>query len=138
MVFGRFFIYMALRGKVWDAGKRPFFRFTEKEVNKLSQHLECDTPDCIHWEDGVCIKGTSVTIQEHHCVDYEERIMLPTATVTIEVSGGLVQNVYASPDLPDIHVELIDADNLDAESEEAQRNGQQLLDKIAQAHKHIF
>ncbi len=102
------------------------------------QHLECDTPDCIHWKNGACIKGTSVTIQEHHCVDYEERIILPTATVTIEVSGGLVQNVYASPDLPDIHVELIDADNLDAESEEEQRNGQQLLDKIAQAHKHIF
>lgn len=102
------------------------------------QHLECDTPDCIHWKDGECIKETSVTIQEHHCVDYEERIALPTATVTIEVSGGLVQNVYASPDLPEIHVELIDADNLEAESEEAQDRSQRLLEKIAQAHKHIF
>lgn len=102
------------------------------------QHLECDTPDCIHWKDGECIKETSVTIQEHHCVDYEERITLPTATVTIEVSGGLVQNVYASPDLPEIHVELIDADNLEAESEEAQDHGQRLLEKIAQSHKHIF
>ena len=65
------------------------------------QHLECDTPDCIHWKDGECIKETSVTIQEHHCVDYEQHVELPTATVTIEVSGGVVQNVYASPDLPD-------------------------------------
>lgn len=59
------------------------------------QHLECDTPDCIHWKDGECIKETSVTIQEHHCVDYEQHVELPTATVTIEVSGGVVQNVYA-------------------------------------------
>ena len=102
------------------------------------QHLECDTPDCIHWKDGECVKETSVTIQEHRCVDYEERIALPTATVTIEVSGGLVQNVYASPDLPEIHVELIDADNLEAESEEAQVRGQRLLERIAQAHKHIY
>ncbi len=102
------------------------------------QHLECDTPDCIHWKDGECIKETSVTIQEHHCADYEERMELPTATVTIEVSGGLVQNVYASPDLPEIHVELIDADNLETESEEAQDHGQQRLEKIAQAHNHIY
>ena len=102
------------------------------------QHLECDTSDCIHWKDGECVKETSVTIQEHHCVDYEERIALPTATVTIEVSGGLVQNVYASPDLPEIHVELIDADNLEAESEEAQGRGQRMLEKIAQVHKHIY
>lgn len=61
----------------------------------IPQHVECDTPDCIHWKDGGCAKETSVTIQEHHCVDYEERIILPAATVTIEVSGGLVQNVYA-------------------------------------------
>ena len=102
------------------------------------QHLECDTPDCIHWKDGECDKETSITIQEHHCVDYEERMELPTATVTIEVSGGLVQNVYASPDLPEIRIELIDADNLEAESEEAQNHCQRLLERIAQAHKHIY
>lgn len=140
MVFGRFFIYMALRGKVWDAEKRPFFYFTNEEVNNLSQpqHLECDTPDCIHWKDGECAKETSVTIQEHHCVDYEEQIILPTTTVTIEISDGRLQNVYASPDLPTIFVELIDIDDLQQESEEAFTRGQQLLEKIAQAHKHIF
>lgn len=104
----------------------------------IPQHVECDTPDCIHWKDGGCAKETSVTIQEHHCVDYEERITLPAATVTIEVSGGLVQNVYASPDLPEIHVELLDFDNLKEESAKALERGEQLLKLAEQAHKHIF
>ena len=41
------------------------------------RHFECDTPDCVHWEDGECTKETSVTIQKHHCVDFEERIEPP-------------------------------------------------------------
>lgn len=102
------------------------------------QHLECDTPDCIHWKDGECAKEISVTIQEHHCVDYEERMELPAATVTIEVSGGVVQNVYASPDLPEISVELIDFDNLREESEAVETHSRKLLSMIAQNHKHIF
>lgn len=102
------------------------------------QYFECDTPDCVHWESGECTKGISVLIQEHRCIDYAERIVLPTATVTIEVSDGLVQNVYASPDLPEIRVELIDMDSLKAEPEEAQDHGTQLVEKIAQAHIHIF
>lgn len=104
----------------------------------MPQHVECDTPDCIYWKDGACTKETLVTIQEHHCVDYEESITLPTNTVTIEVSGGLVQNVYASPDLPEVRVELLDFDNLQAESEEALAHGERLLKLIEQAHKHIF
>ena len=102
------------------------------------QQLECDTPDCIHWQEGGCAKETAVLLQEHHCTDYEERITLPSATVTVEVSGGVVQNVYASPDLPDIGVELIDFDNLREESETAETHSRQLLSMIAQAHKHIF
>lgn len=35
----------------------------------------CDTEDCIYWADGVCCKGTSVKIEEHHCVDYEEQVV---------------------------------------------------------------
>lgn len=102
------------------------------------QHLECDTPYCIHWKDGECIKETSVTIQEHHCVDYEQHVELPTATVTIEVRGGVVQNVYASPDLPDISVELIDFDNLRDEPETVEAHSQRLLAMIKKRHKHIF
>jgi len=131
---------------IWPFGAKfgtlesaPFY-FTNEEVNNLSQpqHLECDTPDCIHWKDGECAKETSVTIQEHHCVDYEERMELPAATVTIEVSGGVVQNVYASPDLPEISVELIDFDNLREESEAVETHSRKLLSMIAQNHKHIF
>ena len=39
MYLWAFFIYMALRGKVWDAGKRPFFHFMNKEVNNVSEGL---------------------------------------------------------------------------------------------------
>ena len=70
--------------------------------------------------------------------DYEERMELPAATVTIEVSGGVVQNVYASPDLPEISVELIDFDNLREESEAVETHSRKLLSMIAQNHKHIF
>ena len=91
-------------------------------------HFECDTPDCIHSEDGICVEPGAITIQEHHCVDYEERALLPAAgTVTIEVNRGVVQNVYASPDLPAISDELIDFDNLKVESEQAQARGERLL-----------
>ena len=102
------------------------------------QQLECDTPDCIHWREGSCAKETAVLIQEHHCADYEERITLPSDTVTIEVSGGVVQNVYASPDLPEIRVELIDFDNLQEESEAVEAHSRKLLSMIAQNHNHIF
>lgn len=104
----------------------------------IPQHVECDTPDCIHWNDGGCAKETSITIQEHHCVDYEERITVPTATVTIEVRDGVVQNVYASPDLPEVDIELLDFDNLQADSEEALNRGERLLKLVEQAHTHIF
>ena len=104
----------------------------------MPQHVECDTPDCIHWKDGACAKETLVTIQEHHCVDYEERITLPTATVTIEIRDGLVQSVYASPDLPEVRVELLDFDNMQAESEKTLDHGERLLKLIEQSHKHIF
>ena len=102
------------------------------------QHLECDTPDCIHWKDGECIKETSVTIQEHHCVDYEQHVELPTATVTIEVRGGVVQNVYASPDLPDISVELIDFDNLRDEPETVEAHSQRLVGHDQEASQTHF
>ena len=80
------------------------------------QHFECDTPDCCYWSEDGCTKGTAITIQEHHCVDYEEQPKPGSLTVTIEVQGGLVANVYASPDLPEIRIELLDMDNAAAAS----------------------
>lgn len=102
------------------------------------QHFECDTPDCVHWEDGECTKETSVTIQEHHCVDYEERITLAAATVTIEVKDGMVLNAYASPDLPEINIEMIDFDHLKDAGEEERAHAQQVLDMTRIHHKRIF
>ena len=49
------------------------------------QHFECDTPDCCYWSEDGCTKGTAITIQEHHCVDYEEQPKPESLTVTIEV-----------------------------------------------------
>ena len=102
------------------------------------QHFECDTPDCIHWKDGECTKGTPVTIQEHHYTDFEEAIVLPESTVTIEVRGGVVQNVYASTDLPAVSVELIDFDNLHESPQEELDRAERLLGLIAESHTHIF
>ena len=73
-----------------------------------TQYFECDTPDCIHWKCGECRKETSVTIQEHHCVDYEQR---PCRSVIIVVESGLVQNVYGSEDMVGIHLEVLDLDS---------------------------
>ena len=50
----------------------------------------------------------------------------------------MVQNVYASPDLPDISVELIDFDNLRDEPETVEAHSQRLLAMIKKRHKHIF
>ena len=103
------------------------------------RHFECDTPDCVHWEDGECTKETSVTIQKHHCVDFEERIEPPPAvTVTIEINGGVLQNVYASPDLPEINVELIDFDVLKDASDTERSRAQRMLDETKAHHKQIY
>lgn len=105
---------------------------------ETQKHFECDTPDCIHWKHGTCAKATPVTIQDHCCTGFEERLVLPKGTVTIEVSGGVVQNVYASPDLPAISVELIDFDNLRDGSAEDQGRSERLLKLISESHTHIF
>lgn len=90
------------------------------------QHYECDTPDCCYWSEDGCTKGTAITIQEHHCVDYEEQPKPGSLTVTIEVQGGLVANVYASPDLPEIRIELLDMDNAAAASPPISGGGRML------------
>ena len=84
---GAFLLYMALRGRVWDAELRPFFILGKggKDILTIIEHLP-----------------------------------------------------YASPDLPEIHVELLDFDNLKEESAKALERGEQLLKLAEQAHKHIF
>ena len=102
-----------------------------------AQEFECDTPDCAYWKDGACTLPASVTIQEHHCTNYEERIDLSTGTVTIEVSGGMVQNVYASPDLPQINVDVIDRDSND-ETDEERISFERRLALIEETQNHIY
>lgn len=68
-------------------------------MSKENTDFVCDTEDCIYWKDGVCTKETAITIQEHHCVDYEKAMTeyqysliagLPRllSTVYVTVSGG--------------------------------------------------
>ena len=102
------------------------------------QHFECDTPDCCYWSEDGCTKGTAITIQEHHCVDYEEQPKPGSLTVTIEVQGGLVANVYASPDLSEIRIELLDIDNAAAASPANLRWAERMLAATAAAHNHIY
>lgn len=136
---GSFFIYMSLqkrpkpRGR-WEAP--PFL--CPKEVRNIEnpQQLECDTPDCTHWEEGGCALPGSVTIQEHHCTDYEERLPLPEATLTIVVEDGRVQTVYASPDLPKIMADVIDLDDMKRD-DAVLREHMEYLAKIYKLHTKI-
>lgn len=64
--------------------------------------------------------------------------VLSTGTVTIEVVGGVVQNVYASPDLPPISVNLLDFDNLHDATEAEYAEAEREMKAIASQHIHIF
>lgn len=99
------------------------------------QRLECDTTDCTHWSEDGCALPGSVTIQEHHCVDYEEK---PAFTMSIEVSGGVLQNVYVSQDAPVIAVTLFDMDNAKEEDDEEYARIMSELEQVAQSHRKIY
>lgn len=101
-------------------------------------YFQCTTSDCIHNEDDFCTKGVTISIECHRCIDYAPRTKGTSDIVTIEVRGGLVQNVYASPDLPRLQVELLDFDNLKVESGEALEHGEQQLKLVEQTHNHIL
>ena len=99
------------------------------------QHFECDTPDCIHWNDGACVKGTSVTIQEHHCVDYEQRL---SPSLAIVVEGGNLQAVYATPSLAGVDVELLDLDNAKVGSDEEGASTRRRVEEVEQSYTQIY
>lgn len=48
------------------------------DMKKEAMAFICDTRDCTHWENGIC-KSPTTTIQEHRCIDYENRRHIPTA-----------------------------------------------------------
>lgn len=99
------------------------------------QRLECDTTDCTYWsEDGCTLPGV-VTIQEHHCTDYEEK---PAFTISIEVKGGVVQGVYAGPNAPAIAVKLYDMDDAAEGDDEVYARIKSELEQLAQTHREIY
>lgn len=99
------------------------------------QHFECDTPDCIHWNDGDCMKGSSVTIQEHHCVDYEQR---PSQSIAIVVEGGTLQAVYGSLTLTGLDVELLDLDNAKVSEDEEYETVRRRVDEVRQTCTQLY
>lgn len=99
------------------------------------QHLECDTTDCTHWSEDGCTLPGSVTIQEHHCTDFEEK---PTVCVTIEVSGGVVQSVYINPNAPVNAVTLHDMDDAKEEDDEVYASIRSELEQVARTHRKIY
>lgn len=40
----------------------------------------CDTDDCFYWKSGVCTYPGTISIQEHHCIDYEKNVQIFTST----------------------------------------------------------
>lgn len=103
-----------------------------------TRYLNCTLPDCLYCKEGICTKSPPVALQGRQCADYEERPEVPDATVTIEVKDGVVLNVYASPDLPEIDIQLIDFDNLRDAPESEVAWAERMLESVAEQHKHIF
>lgn len=99
------------------------------------QHLECDTPDCSHRDGGACVKPTAVTIQDHHCVDYEPA---PARSIAIVVEGGMVTSVYAAQDLAGVCVEVLDLDAAKVSSNEERTNTGRHIHKVARTCTQIY
>jgi hypothetical protein len=102
------------------------------------QNFTCSTPDCHFWgddEDG-CTKG-SVTIEEHHCVDFEER---PKPKIAVFVKGGNVQGIYVSPYLRDIdiEVEMFDYDNASGEDDDVWFETNRRGKEVEKTYKQIY
>ena len=86
------------------------------------QKIRCDTSDCLHWKDGFCTTPELVSIQKHQCANFEHR---PSRSIIVALEGGLVEYVFASPDLKDIHLEILDLDSQEfthLEDQERDRN----------------
>lgn len=100
------------------------------------QNFTCSTPDCMYWnndEDG-CTKG-SITMEDHCCLDYEER---PAEKVSIIVSGGVVQSVYSTLPRENLVVELLDYDNARQEGNQAELEMQAREVFVGENYNQIF
>ncbi|MDR0653214.1 MAG: hypothetical protein LBG12_07895 [Synergistaceae bacterium] len=103
----------------------------------MNKHeFECDTSECMFWnEENGCTKRT-VTIQEHSCCDFEEKER-PGITVVV---GGAVQSVYAVPGTDVEAVEVLDFDNAvaDADDPDALSKARKRLECIKVGQRQIY
>lgn len=96
------------------------------------QDFTCSTPDCMYWSDEGCSKG-SITIEEHHCVDFEEK---PKTQVVVTVSGGMVQNIYSSLTAEEFEVEILDYD--DAKQKLAEDATERREESLKKRLNHVY
>ena len=81
------------------------------------------------------MKGSSVTIQEHHCVDYEQR---PSQSIAIVVEGGTLQAVYGSLALTGLDVELLDLDNAKVSEDEEYETVRRRVNEVRQTCTQLY
>ena len=100
------------------------------------QGIDCDTPDCIYWdEENGCIKETGVKIQEHCCLDYEPKKEKPR--ITIVVSGGMVQNVFTTLET-EMEVDVLDFDDNGDRSDDEREDMEKYLERVTSENCQIY
>ena len=99
-----------------------------------TQALTCNTMDCLHNKDGSCAFPASITIEEHCCLEYEPK----SNAVVVVVQGGLVETVYATSDLKDVQLEILDLDSQEYTDLEEQTREHQRLSQVEQRYIKIY
>lgn len=76
----------------------------------------------------------AITIEGHCCLEYEPK----SNAVVVVVQGGLVETVYATPDLKDVQLEILDLDSQEYTDLEEQTREQQRLSQVEQRYIKIY
>jgi hypothetical protein len=99
------------------------------------QEFECDSPECRFWDENEgCTKQASITIQEHCCVDFEEK---PRDSITIEIGGGMVQSAYTTLSAP-VEVVILDFDDNGGRTERERMEMRDYLKNVAAEQRKIY
>ncbi len=100
-----------------------------------SREFDCDTEDCRFWDEKEgCTRQTPITIQEHCCVDYEEKLR---DSILIEVGGGMVQSVYTTL-TESVEVVILDFDDNGSRTEKELLDMQTHLQTVASKQQKIY
>ncbi len=75
------------------------------------KEFDCDTENCRYWREEEGCQRTTITIQEGHCCEFEEK-----HKVCIFVENGMVSAVCSDLSRDDISVEIFDLDDAQREA----------------------